>query len=544
MAIPTTPIVVFAAQDVNLPGTGRPNKSKPIDDLLAKGYDKGQKPAAEEFNYILHQSGAWLSYIVNEKFPEVEAEYKRLINELEERVNNQISALRQDIASVRQDLASLRQYVDQQVTALRQEITAVGQRVTRLQQDLDAAVVAINSRIDALEPRLVPIGAILTWAGSVPPQGFLECNGQVFNTSQNPVLYSVLGRNVVPDYRGLFLRGWAHGSGAYDPDSNRGIGSIQGDAIRNITGSLGYESVRTDHGYRQSGALYTQYNSNSGPDHDRKNPAGDIRIDVSRVVPTAPENRPKNVAVMYIIKTDQAQGTGTLSPTNIVVSPDTITQRVGYTVRATASVLPANLASQYPVTWSTQNAGVATVDGAGNIRLTGPGETQIIASISTGLSTQIRIVSYVGLTGLSIASLPNVQVSQSEPLVLTKTPSNSNEPLIYSTSNANVAVVTESGYVSGVAPGTATITVRGSISGVQATRQVTIIPAVVTQTIEDVRLGIEQQTVMNGDNYTNPVRAPSGCVITGVVSAGLGINQGYYKPIQKKMSGVWVTVEG
>lgn len=544
MAIPTTPIVVFAAQDVNLPGTGRPNKSKPIDDLLAKGYDKGQKPAAEEFNYILHQSGAWLSYIVNEKFPEVEAEYKRLINELEERVNNQISALRQDIASVRQDLASLRQYVDQQVTTLRQEITAVGQRVTRLQQDLDAAVIAINSRIDALEPRLVPIGAILTWAGSVPPQGFLECNGQVFNTSQNPVLYSVLGRNVVPDYRGLFLRGWAHGSGAYDPDSNRGIGSIQGDAIRNITGSMGWESIRTDHGYRQSGALYTQVNSYAGPDHDGGNPAGDVKFDASRVVPTAPENRPKNVAVMYIIKTDQAQGTGTLSPTNIVVSPDTITQRVGYTVRATASVLPANLASQYPVTWSTQNAGVATVDGSGNIRLTGPGETQIIASISTGLSTQIRIVSYVGLTGLTIATLPNIQVSRSEPLVLNKTPSNSNEPLIYSTSNANVAVVTESGYVSGVAPGTATITVRGSISGVQATRQVTIIPAVVTQTIEDVRLGIEQQTVMNGDNYTNPVRAPSGCVITGVVSAGLGINQGYYKPIQKKMSGVWVTVEG
>ncbi|WWT49269.1 hypothetical protein [Escherichia phage vB_EcoM-LTH01] len=544
MARPTTPIVVFAAQDVNLPGTGRPNKSKPIDDLLAKGYDKGQKPAAEEFNYILHQSGAWLNWIVEEKFPEVEEEYKRLIQELETRVNNQLEVIREDVANVRQSVATLRTYVEQTVADLRREITAVDQRVTRLSQDLDNAVSRLNARIDELEPRLVPIGAILTWAGQVPPAGFLECNGQVFSTSQNPRLYQVLGRNVVPDYRGLFLRGWAHGSGAYDPDSGRALGSIQGDAIRNITGVMGYESIRTDHGYREQGALYTQYNSNSGPDHDRKNPAGDVRFDASRVVPTAPENRPKNVAVMYIIKTDQAQGTGSLSPTALVTTPDSITNRVGFTQGISAQVLPANLASQYPVTWTSQNGNVATVDSAGNVRLTGPGETNIIASISTGISAQVKIVSYTPLTAISIGSIPSVEVNDSEVIPVNRTPANSNEPLVYSTSNANVAVVTQSGYVSGVAPGTAVITVRGSITGIQATRQVTVIPAVVVQTIEDVRLGIEQQTTMNGDNYTSPVRAPAGCVITGVVSAGLGLNQGYYKPIQKRMSGVWVTVEG
>lgn len=544
MAIPTTPIVVFAAQDVNLPGTGRPNKSKPIDDLLAKGYDKGQKPAAEEFNYILHQSGAWLSYIINEKFPEVEEEYRRLINELENRINEQITIIRQDVAAVRQNVIELRQYLDQQVANLRREITAVDQRVTRLSQDLDAAVANLTSRIDALEPRLVPIGAILTWAGQTPPAGYLECNGQVYNTNQNPKLYQVLGRNVVPDYRGLFLRGWAHGSNAYDPDSGRALGSIQGDAIRNITGAMGYESIRTDHGYRETGALYTQYNSNSGPDHDRKNPAGDVRFDASRVVPTAPENRPKNAAVMYIIKTDQAQGTGSLSPTSLITTPDTITNRVGFTQGISAQVLPANLASQYPVTWTSQNGNVATVDSAGNVRLTGPGETNIIASISTGLSAQVRIVSYTALTSISIGTIPTIEVNGSEVVPINRVPANSNEPLVYSTSNANVAVVTQGGYVSGVAPGTAVITVRGSISGAQATRQVTVIPATVVQTIEDVRLGIEQQTTMNGDNYTSPVRAPAGCVITGVVSAGLGLNQGYYKPIQKLMSGVWVTVQG
>ena len=108
MARPTNKIVVWAAQDVNLPGTGRPNKSKPIDDLLAKGYDKGQKPAAEEFNYILNMSSGWLEWIVDEKFPEVEAEFNRLISELEARIGYIDSMIQQNGSiSCSQDMISI-----------------------------------------------------------------------------------------------------------------------------------------------------------------------------------------------------------------------------------------------------------------------------------------------------------------------------------------------------------------------------------------------------------------------------------------------------
>lgn len=63
MAEPTNPILIWAAQDVNLPQLAGPNKKAPIDDLIQKGWDKTQKPAADEFNYILNNHGQWLDWL-------------------------------------------------------------------------------------------------------------------------------------------------------------------------------------------------------------------------------------------------------------------------------------------------------------------------------------------------------------------------------------------------------------------------------------------------------------------------------------------------
>lgn len=536
MARPKDPIVVWAAQDVNLPGTGRPNKSKPIDDLLAKGYDKGQKPAAEEFNYVLNQSSGWVSWIVNEKFPELEAEIARLLGELEARINQQLTLIKQDIAQIKNDIADLRRYVDQKVQELKQEIQGVRNDVTKLRQDFDSAVASINGRIDGMEPRLVPIGAILPWPGQVPPNGWLECNGQVFNTGQNPKLYGVLGRNVVPDYRGLFLRGWAHGSSAFDPESGRALGSVQADAMQDHTHIAGAETIlydnvpQTNTRNTPGGAEGRQYRNRTGP----VNPLwGNARL--------AAETRPKNAAVMYIIKTDQAQSSGGNSPTAIVVSPDSITNRVGYTIKATASVLPASLASQYPVSWVSQNPAVATVDGSGNIRLAGPGETNIIASISTGMNVAIRVTSYSVLTGITINDPGTIEVNGSRLLQVNKTPSSATEPLQYLSNNSGVATVNDSGYVTGVSPGSVTITVRGTLSGVSTTRLVTIVPEVVPQSVEDIQFGV----VTIAEYSTGYAQVPAGCAMVGTgFYLGEGEARHGYKPIMKKVGGQWVIIQG
>ena len=123
----------------------------------------------------------------------------------------------------------------------------------------------------------VPIGGIIAYTGSL-------------NTL--PLNYHICdGTNGTPDYRGVFLRGLGGNSAS--------LGELQGDAIRNITGSTG---IFTSQGWpTSSGALFTKA-SGDGDNGGRSNEGHIIYFDASRVVPTAEENRPINKAIRYFIK--------------------------------------------------------------------------------------------------------------------------------------------------------------------------------------------------------------------------------------------------
>ncbi|OIN82884.1 phage tail protein [Francisella sp. TX07-6608] len=145
----------------------------------------------------------------------------------------------------------------------------------------------------------MPVGSVISYAGGVAPSGYFECNGASFDTNKYPKLYQALGDNKVPDLRGVFVRGWDHGRGV---DINRGVNSYQDDAIRNITGRVGF--VRYQSPLTQEGALNFIDGGNSVAANGPNRSGAIINFDASRVVPTASENRPKNVALMYIIKHD------------------------------------------------------------------------------------------------------------------------------------------------------------------------------------------------------------------------------------------------
>lgn len=66
MARPTEEVVLWAAQDVALPALAGPNKVLPITDLINKGWDMNQKPAADEFNYILNNLGKYVNWLSTE----------------------------------------------------------------------------------------------------------------------------------------------------------------------------------------------------------------------------------------------------------------------------------------------------------------------------------------------------------------------------------------------------------------------------------------------------------------------------------------------
>ncbi|OTQ80516.1 hypothetical protein B6D23_01735 [Gilliamella sp. N-W3] len=148
----------------------------------------------------------------------------------------------------------------------------------------------------------IPVGVPLPYPTNKPPAGWFECNGSTFDKSKFPKLANAYPSGYLPDLRGVFIRGLDTGSGL---DPNRGILSYQGDAIRNIWGEISPISESFAADPIASGAFrYFEKHADHTPSHIDVGSVGGVTFDASRVVPTANENRPSNVAFMYIVKAE------------------------------------------------------------------------------------------------------------------------------------------------------------------------------------------------------------------------------------------------
>ena len=139
------------------------------------------------------------------------------------------------------------------------------------------------------------VGMVIAWTLATNPlDNYLECNGQAVDGSKYPKLYTLMHNT--PDYRGIFLRGLGGNSTS--------LGELQGDAIRNITGSFMVAGNGNDHGLGQpqSGAFYQSWRTSGSEWGNNGTPYYMTYFDASRVVPVAIENRPVNKAVRYFIK--------------------------------------------------------------------------------------------------------------------------------------------------------------------------------------------------------------------------------------------------
>ena len=162
-------------------------------------------------------------------------------------------------------------------------------------------------RVDALDLHDLFVGVPIPYPLSTVPTGCLAMNGQRFDTRRYPKLAQKYPSGQLPDLRGEFIRGWDNGRGV---DAGRGLLSAQGDAIRNIIGE-----VNTDNGWFFNTLVGAFYDSKEAYTNQQKQrtraqvmPANDVPglkkgyfgFDASRVVPTANENRPRNIAFHYI----------------------------------------------------------------------------------------------------------------------------------------------------------------------------------------------------------------------------------------------------
>ncbi|MGM3172030.1 phage tail-collar fiber domain-containing protein [Dickeya chrysanthemi] len=143
------------------------------------------------------------------------------------------------------------------------------------------------------------VGIPLPWPQATAPGGWLKCNGQAFDKNRYPRLAQIYPSGVLPDLRGEFIRGWDDGRGV---DNNRGLLSSQGDTIRNIVASFVMDD-QTVTINAPTGAMFPSsqiaYDANSTTGGTK---GFNVVFDASRVVPTANENRPRNIAFNYIVR--------------------------------------------------------------------------------------------------------------------------------------------------------------------------------------------------------------------------------------------------
>ncbi|MEZ3380852.1 phage tail-collar fiber domain-containing protein [Escherichia coli] len=147
------------------------------------------------------------------------------------------------------------------------------------------------------EGSALPVGVPVPWPSATPPTGWLKCNGAAFSAEEYPELAKAYPTNKLPDLRGEFIRGWDDGRGI---DTNRSLLSSQGDAIRNIIGAL--VDVRFNSYPSDSGVFTTSVIGDASSDSIKGGYAKRVTFDASRVVPTANENRPRNIAFNYIVR--------------------------------------------------------------------------------------------------------------------------------------------------------------------------------------------------------------------------------------------------
>lgn len=151
----------------------------------------------------------------------------------------------------------------------------------------------------------MPNTVIDEWSDMV----FLKFNGATFSATTYPKLAKVIPSLTLTEARGEFPRIWDDGRGV---DVGRALMSAQGDAMRNISGTVRLASNSYNQNTaRQMTGVFGWSDSSAGEvtnfsltaasnTSNYKN--GGFTFDSSAQVPTALENRPRNIAFNFLVR--------------------------------------------------------------------------------------------------------------------------------------------------------------------------------------------------------------------------------------------------
>ncbi len=158
----------------------------------------------------------------------------------------------------------------------------------------------------------------------------------------------------------------------------------------------------------------------------------------------------------------------------VTVNKSSASLVIGKTVSLKAGVAPSNAISK-KVTWKSSDTSVATVSSSGKVKAVGIGTAVITATANNGVSDSCTVVvGPVVLTKATISSSKSIKVGKTATLKISFKPSNATDKsAAWASSDTSIATVSANGVVTGVAKGTAVITMT-TANGITDTCKITV----------------------------------------------------------------------
>lgn len=158
---------------------------------------------------------------------------------------------------------------------------------------------------------VIPPGTIAPFGGGTVPTGWMLCDGSAISRTTYSALFAAISTTygsgdglstfTLPNAQGVFLRG--AGSQTISAVSYSAvIGSSQGDALQNITGSWGGSSIGPIQSSMNASGAFSKGTSRTTTYQGLGAAANDVNFNASNVARTSTETRPANIGVNYIIK--------------------------------------------------------------------------------------------------------------------------------------------------------------------------------------------------------------------------------------------------
>lgn len=179
----------------------------------------------------------------------------------------------------------------------------------------------------------------------------------------------------------------------------------------------------------------------------------------------------------------------TCNPVNISLYPTVMTLDVGQSQTMQWQFSPSNTQYGATVSFSSSDSNVASVDFNGKVTALSAGNATITATTNYGTTATCEVTVNPALaTSISLnQSTLNIAVGGSQTLIATVLPEyTSNKTVIWQSSNTNVATVNDNGEVTGMSPGTVSITATTTDgSNLSASCSVTVTSIAATTVIID-----------------------------------------------------------